>query len=555
MNEDELAAGEPILEEDPDSLAFARLASMYLEQGDIEKAKGICLRGIEVHPFYVNGYLVLAKCRRIEGAIQEARSVLKRALRLDPDNLTALWELAQMNAAEGQTSLAVRNLRRLLQREPLNDTVRDELTRLDTAAVEEREPLISEASSLEEFIEEEPEGIDVLSTGDEEQVSVLSDEETEDREAGWELLDQLQEGLTEEAEAEEREPALVDEIESILEQEAPEVPEESEGETPSPDLSELLFEGEDQPEEETPSPELSELLFEGEDQPEEETPTEESIGQEVGRIPAPLSADREEVPRDVEPRDVQFLRNVDTESGASVPEEEVEEDLEDVSTAVQSSLDDILSSLRGGIDAEEPSEQTEEETEALSADSAAVEETPAILSEPIPLSEEIVEQEDVSGSEGDELLHLLGEISDQEGVEIQEEGDAEGPVEETSEDISHGAPSAEPSEKPEPLEERTVISGSESDELLHLLGEVSDQQETEPQEEGDTEGQAEDPIVTATLADIYASQGMMDKAIQILEEALRSRPDDLHIQNRLKEIRKQAGDTEGLKTDSSTEED
>jgi len=503
MNQDDLAAAERILEQDPDSLAFARLASMYLEQDDTEKAKTICLQGIEAHPFYVNGYIILAKCHRTEGAVQEARRGLKRALRLDPDNLMALWELARINEEEGRTSLVVRNLTRILQREPLNDTVWDELVRLgeDIASgdTEEMEPLISETMSIEESIKEMTEDVDILAADEEEHVPSLPDEEAADREAGWELLDQIQKELAEETET----APVADEIESVLEQETVDTSERIETEPIPSELSELLFEDQDQPEQET-------------------APSSEEQDDEL----------------------TQLLQSIETQGSPLVIEEEVGEDREDVSTSVQSSLDEILGSL-GGTDAEEPAEQDVEEVEVPPVEVPHTEETPAASSE----------ETAVSASESDELLSLLGQISDQQKVEVQEEGDTGKPAEESSETASRGDLPVEPLKESQLPSGRKAISSSESNGLLSLLGQISDQQEPQIQDEQGPEGQSEDPIITATLADIYANQGMVDKAIQILEEALRIRPDDLHIQNRLTEIKKSAEGTRGQRTGSSTKEE
>ena len=595
MNQDDLAAVERILEEDPDSLAFARLASMYLEQGDTERAKAICLQGIETHPFYANGYIVLAKCHRAEGTVQEARRGLKQVLRLDPDSLAAFWELSRINEEEGRTSLVVRNLTRILQREPLNDTVRDELVRLgediatdDTA---EMEPLISETTSIEEAIEEMVEDVDILAADEEEHASsLLPGEEATGREAGWELLDQIQEELTQETEAV---PAVTDEIESMLGQETLETSEGIETESIPAELSELLFGDQDQPEPETsveqpsdPIPdhsspeetapsseeqddELAQLLQsietqstpqaeeEDQEQPEQEAPVEELSVDEIESMlepetsveqpsdPIPDHPSLEETAPSSEGQDdqlAQLLQNI--ESTPQVAEEEGGEDSEDVDTSVQSSLNEILGSL-GGTDIEEPAEQSVEDVEVPPADLPRTEEAPVASSE----------ETAASASESDELLSLLGQISDQQEAGIQDEGDIREPAEESSETASREDLPAEPTEESQlPLGRKAIPSSGNSD-LLSLLGQISDQQEPQIQHEQGTEGRSEDPIVTATLADIYANQGMVDKAIQILEEALKTRPDDLHIQNRLKEIRKSVEGTRGRRTDSSTKEE
>ena len=304
------------------------------------------------------------------------------------------------------------------------------------------------------------------------------------------------------------------------------------------------------------SPQVTE---EDQDQSEQEIPAEElsveeietRLGQrtsiEQASDPIPDHSSTEETPPSGEGQDdelTQLLQSIETQDSPQVVEEEAGKNSEDVNTSVQSSLDEILGSL-GGTDIEESAEQSVEEVEVPPADLPHTEEAPVAPSEEAP----------ASASESDELLSLLGQISDQQEVEVQEEGDTGEPVEGSLETASRGDLPAEPPEESQLPSERKAISSPENNDLLDLLGQISDQQEPQIQDEQDPEGRSEDPIITATLADIYANQGMVDKAIQILEEALRTRPDDLHIQNRLKEIRKGAEGTRGPKTGSSTKEE
>ena len=149
------------------------------------------------------------------------------------------------------------------------------------------------------------------------------------------------------------------------------------------------------------------------------------------------------------------------------------------------------------------------------------------------------------------LDELLSSLESEYGGEASSES-----VSEELEDLLSEVPeeSDVPPESISPVEAASE-STLESDELLRILGEVADQEETEPPdaEAAEEEEDVDDPIVTVTLAEIYANQGLVEKAIQILEEALRQRPDDLRIRNRLQEIRDRADD--GSRMDSSTEEE
>ena len=55
----------------------------------------------------------------------------------------------------------------------------------------------------------------------------------------------------------------------------------------------------------------------------------------------------------------------------------------------------------------------------------------------------------------------------------------------------------------------------------------------------------EDEIATATLAEIYASQGFLRKAVRMMEEVLRrSSKEDKRLERRIEQLRRQLSDME-----------
>jgi tetratricopeptide (TPR) repeat protein len=65
---------------------FARLASLYLLEGDAERAIGVCVRGLKQHPDYATAHLVLARCYEAAGRNVEALLEYRRVLKSVPDN-------------------------------------------------------------------------------------------------------------------------------------------------------------------------------------------------------------------------------------------------------------------------------------------------------------------------------------------------------------------------------------------------------------------------------------------------------------------------------------
>lgn len=83
-----------------------------------------------------------------------------------------------------------------------------------------------------------------------------------------------------------------------------------------------------------------------------------------------------------------------------------------------------------------------------------------------------------------------------------------------------------------PIPTEQARAGTLSEELEHLaelFGDPSDYGETERQPDG---------IATLTLAEIYARQGLAEKAVEICETILRRRPDDERATTRLAEYRR-----------------
>ena len=70
----------------PESPLFIRVAQEYLIEGKIEKAKELCLSGLERFPSYVTVLLVLSKCYAAEREFEAAIQLLKQALTVNPNS-------------------------------------------------------------------------------------------------------------------------------------------------------------------------------------------------------------------------------------------------------------------------------------------------------------------------------------------------------------------------------------------------------------------------------------------------------------------------------------
>ncbi|HEX9656667.1 MAG TPA: tetratricopeptide repeat protein [Bacteroidota bacterium] len=84
----------------PRSMAFARLAGLYLRQGNLEDALRLCVDGVKRFPRYGTGHLILGKCYEALGRNVEAMLEFRKALRATPDSDAIRQMLAAVEKKE-----------------------------------------------------------------------------------------------------------------------------------------------------------------------------------------------------------------------------------------------------------------------------------------------------------------------------------------------------------------------------------------------------------------------------------------------------------------------
>ncbi|MBD3321526.1 MAG: hypothetical protein GF350_10575, partial [Chitinivibrionales bacterium] len=108
------------LDSNADSLIFSRLADSYRKQGDIQKAINISVGGLERHPWYVTGHIILGRCYLEQQNHQEAIQEFTQVCRLDRRNLIALKMLADIYSKQGMEDKAGDLYSLLLKMDPEN---------------------------------------------------------------------------------------------------------------------------------------------------------------------------------------------------------------------------------------------------------------------------------------------------------------------------------------------------------------------------------------------------------------------------------------------------
>lgn len=109
---------------------FAALADAHRKVGDLDRAIRIVQAGILQRPNYVSGHIVLGRCLVDQGADDEAEKVFEEVLELDAENIIALKVLGDVAERRGNWESARRWLGRLLEVDPMNEEARMVLDRV-----------------------------------------------------------------------------------------------------------------------------------------------------------------------------------------------------------------------------------------------------------------------------------------------------------------------------------------------------------------------------------------------------------------------------------------
>jgi tetratricopeptide (TPR) repeat protein len=116
----------------PDSLLFSRVADLHRKEGNIKHAIEICQKGLEDHPEYVTGRIILGRCyieqENYNSAIDEFIAICK----VDRRNHVAIKMLADIFVKRGETEKAGDLYRILTQLDPFDTSFKILASRFDT---------------------------------------------------------------------------------------------------------------------------------------------------------------------------------------------------------------------------------------------------------------------------------------------------------------------------------------------------------------------------------------------------------------------------------------
>jgi tetratricopeptide (TPR) repeat protein len=119
-----LEALQVTLQQNPDSLTFARVADALMKMGRLEEAVQICEEGVKRHPQYVTGHMVLGKCYMQKKLYEQAEKEFKRVLLFDPKYVAAHRYYGDLMREIGWENTCEMSYRKILHIDPLDDKVR-----------------------------------------------------------------------------------------------------------------------------------------------------------------------------------------------------------------------------------------------------------------------------------------------------------------------------------------------------------------------------------------------------------------------------------------------
>jgi len=130
-----------LLQQNPNSLTFGRVADVLLKLGRVDEAIQLCEDGLRRHPSYVTGHMVLGKCYLKKKLFDQAEKEFKRVLLFDPRYLAAHKYYGDLMREIGWDNTCEMSYRKIMQIDPLDKGVRVVIEELaQKAKMEKLEP-------------------------------------------------------------------------------------------------------------------------------------------------------------------------------------------------------------------------------------------------------------------------------------------------------------------------------------------------------------------------------------------------------------------------------
>ncbi|OGC39355.1 hypothetical protein A2Y85_00355 [candidate division WOR-3 bacterium RBG_13_43_14] len=124
---------------DPKSRMFVQLADAYRKNGMMDEALDILNKGLQYHPDYALGYLILGKCYFDQRKYEQAKDAYETTLKHDPQNIVALRMIAQICESLRDEPGQMSAYKEILTLDPFDASAKEKLIHLET--IRTKEPL------------------------------------------------------------------------------------------------------------------------------------------------------------------------------------------------------------------------------------------------------------------------------------------------------------------------------------------------------------------------------------------------------------------------------
>ncbi|KAA3620003.1 MAG: hypothetical protein DWQ05_04565 [Calditrichaeota bacterium] len=146
------------LQQNPDSVVFARVAEALLVRGKVDEAIRISEEGIRKHPYYVTGHMVLGKCYLQKKMFDLAEKEFKRVLLFEPKYIAAHKFTGDLMKEAGWSEACEKSYAEILKIDPHDNTIRQTLETIKRDVASEQMVVSPAEGSLPKPIAEESPG-------------------------------------------------------------------------------------------------------------------------------------------------------------------------------------------------------------------------------------------------------------------------------------------------------------------------------------------------------------------------------------------------------------
>ena len=144
------------LQQNPDSLIFARVAEALLLRGKADEAIRICEEGIRKHPYYVTGHMVLGKCYLQKKMFDLAEKEFKRVLLFEPKHSAAHKFTGDLMKEAGRAEACLKSYAEILKIDPLDNKVKSALENIKHEVASDQRVVSPAEGSIPKPIPEAP---------------------------------------------------------------------------------------------------------------------------------------------------------------------------------------------------------------------------------------------------------------------------------------------------------------------------------------------------------------------------------------------------------------